>query len=117
MKASTAAARNTVKNQHAIYAKARLRAEWEHNRYQTPIVTVTPDQSGDDEWTAAYDYLETIGEPNRPAAGIAKARTGSNVVPTGVYRDVPKSSRFYPSDQSDVYNYWASIQKTGTSLV
>lgn len=114
MKAATTAARDTIKKEYAVYVKPRVRAEWEYNRFAVPTVTITPAQDTDEEWQAAFGYPDTIAEPNRPRTGIAKARTGSNTVkPLGDFRDSPQAARFYPSGVEDVYNYWASVQRSG----
>jgi hypothetical protein len=117
MKASTLAAKRTIQNQIDVRAKARLIAEWEHNRF-SPIqsVTVTPQQvSLDPEWQTFYE-LESVTLPNRPRTGSAKARTGSSKIkPVMAVRDLPQDSRFYPSSATDVYKYWSSTQlSTGT---
>lgn len=110
MKAATQALRNTLMQDMAITAQPRLIAEWEYNRYFTPTVTVTPDQTtADTDWLASYD-TNSITLPFRPTAGIARARVDSGVVPlSGPYRD-PGTTRFYPTPDEPLYSYFASLQ-------
>lgn len=112
MKPATLAAKNTILRESAVYIKPRLRAEWEYNRYQVPEVTVSPEQDGDDEWLVHYGDPNTITLPNRPRAGIAKARADQGVRPLKTYRDTAQAARFYPSSPDDYYRYWSSLQRS-----
>lgn len=113
MKAASSAALNTIKQAIEVTATPRLLAEWEHNRFSVPTVTVAPAQTGADaEWVTHYD-LSTVGMPFRPSTGIAKARlNNSKVTPLMDFRDSPNQARFYPSSDTDTYKYFSSWQKT-----
>jgi hypothetical protein len=114
VKPASTAAKNAVQRDHAVSVQTRLFAEWEHNRFSVPTVTVSPAQNTtpDPSWVTFYD-LDTVALPNRPATGLAKARLGTNKVkPSTLTRDVVNGPRFYPSDASDPYKYWSSFDKT-----
>jgi hypothetical protein len=113
-KAATVALQTLIKNGSEVRATPKLIAEWEHNRYSTPTVTVVPDQTNtDQDWLDTYD-VNSIALPNRPRTGIAKARFSPKLRSSAPYRDQPASSRFYASTPVDPYKYFSSIQKTGT---
>lgn len=114
MKAATAAAKTMLKNGHVMRATPKLRAEWEHNRF-SPIASITasPAQNPDVDWKMIYD-LDSIGLPNRPRNGIAKARFDGNskLMGAGAYRDIPQSTRFYLPTEVDPYKYFSTTQRT-----
>lgn len=112
MKPATLAARQTIAREHAIHVVPRLIAEWEFNRFYSPTVTVTPSQSGDDIWAEWYGNIGSVVLPNRPVAGIAKARANDGLKPSGTFRDAPEATRYYPSYEYDQYMYWSSLQRS-----
>lgn len=122
MKSVSTALKDTLKYDHAVGIRARLIAEWEHNRFSGSTVSVDPDPGisavdlDDNEYLALFD-LDSIALPNRPVAGVAKARLGTNKVkPTSDIRDNPSEARFYPPSSTDVYKYWSSIATTNAVL-
>lgn len=130
MKNATTSLVNAIKQGDALYINPRLIAEWEYNRFFTPTVTVTPSQTGTDghmpsdaagaingvvpvdAWIAAYGDVNSITLPNRPKAGIAKARCDSDVPPLTTYQTTPGQTRYYPSGVADVYGYFSSMDVT-----
>lgn len=120
----------------ALYIRPRLIAEWDYNRFYSPTVTVTPSQSGVDghmpsdapgavnggslsiaSWVGAFGDVNSMTLPDRPTAGIAKARTDSDVVPQRSFQTSPGQTRYYPTSETDTYRYFSSVdvtQLTGT---
>lgn len=112
MKSVSQAFLSTLQQDNAIKVKARLLAEWEYNRFYTPTMFVSPDQSGDTDWATYYGNTASMVQPSRPTAGIAKARLGDNVIPETTYRTSHLGTRYYPSYEYDQYMYWSSLQRT-----
>jgi hypothetical protein len=105
---------NALKQGSVLFAKPRVIAEWNHNRY-TAITTV--DNFGYAEATNGYDLdmfpIETITETMRPTAGILKGRSGEGAVVQG-YMDLPSDIRTYTVGQDSKYKYWTGPNQSNT---
>ena len=88
-------------------------AEWNINRYTTPLVTNTPSEA-----TEGYDPdlypIESIVQPMRPKQGPVKARVGSAVITKR--STLPADPRYVLSSDTDAYKYWASPYLSATSI-
>lgn len=108
MLTATTALTDTLKKGDAVATKARVYAEWNHNRY-TPIATV--DNFGYPEADNGYDLetfpISSITEPIRPTAGIAFGITGQATTSTG-HSSVVSPTRYYTTDPNSKYKYWVS---------
>lgn len=108
MQTASAAFTNLLNTATSISAKARVIAEWNHNRY-TPISYM--DNSLKDEATYGFDLemypFESITESPRPTAGIMKARTDQRL-PIRDFSDSPPNPRVYTADYDSKYKYWMS---------
>lgn len=106
---------NTLQQSDAIRAKARVIAEWNHNRY-TKVTTV--DNFGYPEATNGWDIevfpIESIIEPLRPTAGIAFAKAGEAVV-SGSRSSIPASKRYYTTSPDSKYKYWTSPTQSSST--
>lgn len=105
---------NTLQRDDAVRAKARVFAEWNHNRY-TKIATV--DNFGYPEKDNGYDLevfpIESITEPLRPTAGIAFAKAGEAKTSSG-YSSIPTNKRFYTTSPDAKYKHWTSPGQSST---
>lgn len=103
---STSFLKNALKQGDVLNPKARVIAEWNHNRY-TKVTTV--DNWNYPEKTYGYDLdvypIETIIEPVRPTAGLLKGRANEGAVVQG-YSDTPRGYRTYTASPSAKYKYW-----------
>lgn len=97
---------NALKQGSVLNPKARIIAEWNHNRY-TKVSEI--DNFGNPEADGGFDLamfpIRTIIDPLRPTAGLMKARAGEGVVVQG-YSDRPGTYRTYTSDTRAKYKYW-----------
>jgi hypothetical protein len=117
MKLATQAVHDLISNGSSVKALPKLTAEWEHNRFSAlNPTTVTPAYNPDPEWNNIYS-LDAITLPFRPDSGIAKARFSADLQANPGYRDRPDSSRYYLSTDTDLYKYWSSDVKCGTTPV
>lgn len=113
MKPATTAVRNIIEENVSVRAVPKLIAEWEHNRF-SPIesIVASPENPlSETEWNGVYD-LNSIGLPNRPRTGIAKARLSEPIRLAAGYRDAPQAARFYAASFDDPYKYWSSWNRT-----
>lgn len=96
----------------AVYAKPRLIAEWNLNRYHETVADNIPSEDSE-----GYDIdmfpIESIALPNRPTKGIIKARVGEAKVADNY--EGKQSSRYYVGDVDDDYKYWCSPYPTNGS--
>lgn len=119
MKSVDAAVENAIRSAYDVIAVPRLTVEWNLNRYAS-VVEVDNDPSDDDE---GYDVemfpIESIVQPNRPTAGIIKARVGEARVsdPYNQYDGKTRSARYYLGSVDDTYKYWTSPVVTDASGV
>jgi hypothetical protein len=114
MKPATLAAKTTVQQDHAVHALPRVLAEWDMNRFSDiNEIWASPAQiSTDPDYASVWD-INSLGLPNRPRTGIAKARMDEpSVMTLDQYRDYPTAARFYPADPSDLYKYWSSADRS-----
>lgn len=115
MKSVPAALSNAIRTSHVLYAKPRLIADWNMNRYKRPVANNVPD---DEEY--GYDPemfpIESIVDPIRPTKGILKARIGESTIGDNYATD--NQPRFYISDPEDNYKYWTSPNESdGTGAI
>jgi hypothetical protein len=118
---------NTLKKAVSLEAKARLFAEWNHNRYAGPATVVN---TGYTDADSDEFPLEAVVAPNRPdTRGILKARTtkNSNYATNGKPKvegyvqaayddfDTGANSRSYTVSSDSIYKYWASPTRSGTT--
>lgn len=100
----------SIRGDHALYAKPNLTVEWNLNRY---FAVVAENGPGAEE----YDYdveifpIESLIEPNRPTKGIVKARVGEAMIANN-YTSEGQTVRFYLADRDDIYKYWCSPMET-----
>lgn len=117
MKSVNAAVSNAIRTAYDINAIPRLIAEWNHNRYANNI-SVDNDPSDD---TDGYDIemfpVESLIKPNRPTAGVQKARVDEARVadPYSQYDGKSRSARYYMGSVDDIYKYWTSPWPTNGS--
>lgn len=84
-----------------------MRAEWNMNRYFTPVV------SNNDEADQRYFPLASMALPRRPDKGIVKLKTNEGFAQPGYMNAVP-NARFYVNSDVDRYNYWSSTLTADT---
>lgn len=91
----------------ALEAKASYRtlAEWNMNRYYTPVVSNNGEADQDDF------PLASVVEPRRPTKGIVKMRIDEGFIQPQYMNAVP-AARFYITSEDDLYRYWSSLTKT-----
>lgn len=104
--------RDYLKTAHNVVARPRLRADWNYNRYASPVATNTPNEDEYGFDIEAYP-IESIVEPLRPFKGSAKAKVNEAVVSAGYLRN--DSPKFYISSPDDKYKYWTSPYPTNGS--
>lgn len=109
---TNASVESALKTDYALYAVPKLVADWNLNRYFSPIAkNILPEEDyGFD--TEAFP-ISSIVEPNRPSGGIHKARIGHSVITDGYGSEI--TPRFYLSASDDVYKYWTSPEPTDGS--
>lgn len=101
---------NKVQQSVDVNARARVVAEWNHNRF-AQIQSVTNGSSPESE---EYDNdifpVSSIVEPERPTRGIVKAFAGGSTGgPTSLgYADTPDSARVFTHSMDSKYKYWVS---------
>lgn len=105
MKSVDAVVKTAIRNGYDVKALPRLTAEWNMNRYSTPVVTNNPAES-----VAGNDVdmfpIESIVEPLRPTKGINKARVNYGTISDSY--QTPTMPRFYVASLEDKYKYWVS---------
>jgi len=101
--------KNNLKTSYNMQMVPRLRVDWNLNRYHVVDADNTP---SDD--TEGFDVemfpAESLYEPLRPTAGIAKARVNESVASSGYAH--PHQPRFYTGSVDDKYKYWTSPYQT-----
>lgn len=112
MQAASTTLVDLIKSSDTISAKARVIAEWNHNRY-SPIAY--KDNSAKPEATYGFDLemypFDSLVEAPRPTRGILKAR-GDQPFPIRSYSDGPAGTRVYTADVDSKYKYWMSPERT-----
>src|SRR5690348_2848508 len=108
MKAVASAVKNAIRSEHDVVAIPRLTVEWNFNRY-VPTINVdnTPAEQTDGFDIEAFP-IESIILPNRPGAGILKARVGEARVadPYSKFTGQTRAIRSYLGSVDDTYKYW-----------
>lgn len=107
MKSYTPSLYKTIREDYKVNVKARLTAEWNLNRYYDTKVYNQMMAEDTDGFDIEAFPIESITEPWRPTAGIAKAFTGEARTASEYTDGIPKH-RFYLGSADSVYKYWRS---------
>ena len=114
MKSVPATLSNAIRQSYNLYCKPRLVAEWNMNRYASPIADNIPNES-DYGFDIEQFPIESVFEANRPTRGVNKARVGESYISD--YSEQPDSARYYVSSVDDTYKYWTSpVPTSGTTF-
>jgi hypothetical protein len=117
---------NTLKQNVALAAQARLTAEWNHNRFAGPPAVINTGQTYPDSDEFPLDSIVAPGRPRKQGLAKARARNraaynSSNVAQGYAQAKYDDSStaagkRAYTVSPDSKYKYWSSPTTSGTSL-
>jgi len=113
MKLTSGPVYDAIRKSNAVKAIPQLICEWNWNRYADGVTVdnIIP------ESTNAFDPeafpIEEIIKPNRPTAGVVKARVNAAVVAPKV--PSATQTRFYVGSRNDYYKYWTSPVSTDSA--
>lgn len=134
MLAGSTTLKNALNNGYVLKAVPELIAEWNHNRYGgIASVDNVPADATVNPFPGEFP-IKSIVDPNRPRAGIIKARTASEgqyanqqwtrtQQPNGEgaftsedYSDSPTIRRYYTVSEDSIYKYWCSPGQSSATI-
>ena len=112
MKSVPTALRDAIRKDYNLYAKPRLIADWNMNRYGNPTADNVPAEVDEGQDVEMFP-IESIIQSPRPTKGICKARVGEGVINDeyGMRANTAartSSARYYMAQPDDVYQYWSA---------